>query len=270
MPLARLAARAYVAGDALQDGLRVAQRHTDAGRTTTLGFFNSDDEDPPRQVGDTYLATIRALCGTDAYLSVKLPALAFSGELLTEVAQQAKHSDLCLHFDAMWPTSAPTTLQMIQQMIDAQTCGPLGIALPGRWRRSVHDARWATRRGLMVRVVKGQWADPADPQRDPRQGYMEVINALAGHARLVAVASHDVPLAEQAIRVLQDARTPCELELLHGLPMRASLAMAHRMGVKVRVYVPFGKGHLPYAIRQVIRKPRLAWWLLRDLVGLAA
>ncbi len=268
MPLARLAGRAYVAGDGLEDGLRVANRHTDAGRTTTLGFFN-DDTASPRAVADTYLATIRALSAAHAYVSIKLPAMGFSPDLLTEVVQQAHQNGVRLLFDSMWPAAVPETHRMIAQVMDTQACGPLSLALPGRWRRSIEDARWATRRGLLVRVVKGQWADPDDPHRDLRQGYMEVIRTLAGRAQLVAVASHDVPMAEEAIAILQEAKTPCELELLHGLPMRASLAMAKRIGVNVRVYVPFGSGHLPYAIAQVIRKPHMAWWLIKDLLGLA-
>lgn len=267
--LARLAGQAYVAGDRLQDALRVAKRHTDAGYATTLGFFDSEEQDTPRIVADAYLATLRALSGTEGYTSIKLPALAFSPELLAEVAQQAKQSDVRLHFDSMWPETATTTLTMIDNLIGTEVCGPLGLTLPGRWRRSVADASWTTQRGLFVRVVKGQWADPDDPHRDLRQGYMEVIRALAGRRNKVAVASHDTPMAEEAIRVLREADTPCVLELLHGLPMRASLAMAHRLGVKVRIYVPFGRGHLPYAIAQVIHKPRLAWWLIKDLVGIA-
>lgn len=269
MPVARLAGRAYVAGDRLEDALRVAKRHGDAGYGATLGFFDSEDQDTPRMVADAYLATIRALSGGGNYVSIKLPALAFSQELLDEVARQAKREGVPLHFDGMWPETASATIAVIDKMLGVEACGPLGITLPTRWRRSTSDARWAKERGLYVRVVKGQWADPCEPDGDLRERYMDVIRVLAGRRNLVAVASHDTPMAEAAIRVLQAAKTPCVLELLHGLPMRASLKMAERLGVKVRVYVPFGRGHLPYAIAQIIHKPRMAWWLVRDLVGLA-
>lgn len=268
LTLARHAGRAYVAGDRLEDGLRVAQRHIAAGRTTTLGYFNEDGESP-RDVADRCLATVRALAATESYVSIKLPALAFSSQLLSEVAQQARLGGICLHIDAMWPATAPTTMQMIERTMDAQACGAIGIALPGRWHRSVEDARWATRRRMLVRVVKGQWPDPHDRHRDLRRGYMEVIRALAGREQLVRVAGHDLPLAEEATDVLTKAGTPCELELLHGLPMPPMLAMAKSRGLRVRVYVPFGSGHLPYAIGHVIRNPRLAWRLVKQLAGLA-
>jgi len=80
----------------------------------------------------------------------------------------------------------------------------------------------------------------------------------------VAIASHDAPLARDAIRYLRGAGTNCELELLYGLPERASLAAAEREDVRVRFYVPYGKAYLPYCLGQARRQPSLIWWLLRD------
>jgi hypothetical protein len=36
------------------------------------------------------------------------------------------------------------------------------------------------------------------------------------------------------------------------------------MGIAVRVYVPFGVSWVPYALSQVQKNPRIAWWALRD------
>jgi proline dehydrogenase len=82
----------------------------------------------------------------------------------------------------------------------------------------------------------------------------------------VAVASHDVPLAAESIARLRAAGTPCELELLFGLPMTASLEWARENGAAVRIYVPYGKGYLPHAVSQLRRNPRFIWWILKDLV----
>ncbi len=154
---------------------------------------------------------------------------------------------------------------LVEALVDSGT--QVSYTLPGRWRRSLTDADWARERGLTVRVVKGQWADPADPDRDMQAGFLATIDRLAGGQSHVAVASHDVPLANQALRRLQATRTDCSLELLYGLPMKAALAMAQSLGVPVRVYVPYGAAYLPYALGKLKQNPRMAWWLLRDLVG---
>src|SRR5204863_8232193 len=135
----------------------------------------------------------------------------------------------------------------------------------GRWKRSAADAVWAAERGLTVRVVKGQWADPSDPTRDLRAGFLEVIDQLAGRAPHVAVASHDVPLAAEAISRLRNAGTSCELELMHGMPMKESLQLARKQAVNLRVYVPYGKADLPYALSRVPSHSRMLWRLIQDM-----
>jgi proline dehydrogenase len=116
-----------------------------------------------------------------------------------------------------------------------------------------------------VRVVKGQWADPSGPEADARAGFLRVIERLAGRARHVSVASHDDPLASRALALLRAAGTACELELLHGLPSRRSLASARRLGVPTRVYVPYGKGWIPYSLEYARKHPRVFVWMLQDL-----
>ena len=67
---------------------------------------------------------------------------------------------------------------------------------------------------------------------------MQLIDRLAGRAAHVAVATHDAELAERALVRLSAASTPAELELIHGLPMRAAGDVARRLHVPVRIYIP--------------------------------
>jgi proline dehydrogenase len=264
LPLARRAAGAYVAGDQLQDALDVADRLTERGLGVTLGFWDGE-ADPPRQIADAYLAGINAIEGRDhAYLSIKVPSLKFSEELLAEIVEQAARSEVRLHFDALGPELADRSRALFDRLLDRGA--QLSYTLPGRWMRSLQDAVWAADRGIVVRVVKGQWADPTDPQRDLRAGFLQVIDVLAGRARHVAVASHDVPLVAEAVKRLRAAGTSCELELLYGLPMRESLSLADELSLGVRIYVPYGKAYLPYAMGCMQSNPRIAWWLLRDML----
>lgn len=60
--------------------------------------------------------------------------------------------------------------------------------------------------------------------------------------------------------------TPCDLGLLYGLPARASIAQARRLGLHARVYIPYGEAYRPYALFQVRGKPWILWWLAKDLL----
>jgi proline dehydrogenase len=266
-PLSQRASRSYVAGPSLEDALRTCRRLKAARMGSTVCFWNPEDA-APRTVADEGLAALSALYaeGHDFYVSVKAPALGYAPDLVEELAARAGAMGVRLHFDAQRLSTIDRTLPLLLRARDASR-GPIGLALPGRYLRSTRDALWAAEQGLFVRVVKGQQPDPAAPDLDLRAGFLSVIDALAGRARFVAVGSHDAPLVREALSRLASRGTPCELELLLGLPFGPALTEARALGVPVRVYVPYGSGRLPYHLSDARRDPRIFTWLLRDLRG---
>jgi proline dehydrogenase len=264
-PVTRRAAKAYVAGDTLEDAVRVADQWNRAGMGITLGYWDGPT-DGPRRVTDEYLAQIMVLSTYEhGYLSIKLPAIKFSDDLMCEIADRAARHRVRIHIDSLGPEVADRTRQLMDRFLDRGAT--LSCSLPGRWARSMDDADWAVERGVTVRVVKGQWPDPDHPEIDLVDGYLRVIDRLAGRARHVAVATHDPALATEASQRLRAAETSCQLELLHGLPMRPSLLLADELRLGVFVYVPYGKAYLPYALSKAKAEPRIVWWLLRDLIA---
>jgi proline dehydrogenase len=259
----RMVGRIFVRGRALGDATRACRKHALAGRSSTIGYFNEDNE-PPASVARSYMATIDAITREqlDFYLSVKIPALDFDPALLQMVVDHGQSGGIGIHFDSHQHDLADRTFEAVKQA--HQRFPRIGCTLPGRWPRSLQDAELAIALGLRVRVVKGQWADPTAPDIDRREGFLAVIDRLAGRAKHVAVATHDPPLAREALRRLRAAGTPCDMELLVALPMRSSLRTAKEIGAIVRVYVPFGASWISYALTQAQRNPRIAWWVVRD------
>jgi proline dehydrogenase len=92
------------------------------------------------------------------------------------------------------------------------------------------------------------------------------VDRLAGRARFVAVATHDASLAQMALDRLISAGTPCEAELLYGLPSRHVVRVARANRVVARLYVPYGHAWLPYRLSHARHNPGLLWWVTRDLV----
>ncbi|HJW03601.1 MAG TPA: hypothetical protein VJ548_10000 [Azospira sp.] len=265
--LAKLAARAYVSGPELGDAMATAQRLSRQGLESTVCYWNVG-QDSPGAIADACIAALGAARGEPdtTCVGVKLAPMRFDQGLLHQILDAANGSGKLIHFDAHGPETAEPTFRAIEQ---ARGRYPhLGCTLPGRWQRSLSDAERAAELGLHVRVVKGQW--PEQPERDdgdPRAGYLKVVDRLAGRVGSVAVATHDVALGQECLTRLRRAGTEAMLELLYGLPMKASLNMARAQGVPVRVYVPFGYGCLPYCLSQVRRNPRILWWILRDAVA---
>ena len=143
-PLAARAAKAYVAGEQLDDALRVAERLHERGLGTTLGYWDAPGESP-RGVADAYLAGIIALAGREhSYLSIKLPSLDYSPRAGGRTGRPRGAGRVRLHFDALAPETAERTRSLVDDFIDAGA--ELSYTLPGRWLRSVDDAAWAIER----------------------------------------------------------------------------------------------------------------------------
>jgi len=234
------------------------------GYSVTLAYWNHDD-DSPATVVSNYEETLGVMRGMAAgsYLSLKAPSFAFDSDRYRRLLDRARSLGIPLHFDSLGPEMADKTLAMIT----AHTPPPyvdIGFTLPGRWKRSEADADVVAGLGLSVRVVKGEWADPDDPGADPGRGFLAVISRLAGKARSVRVATHNPDLAEQSIRILRQAGTPCDLELLYGFPVRQVLPRVKSFGVPIRVYVPYGHGWIPYCVKHVRTRPAFLWWLMKD------
>ena len=253
--------------------LRICARLHRQGFDTTLGYFQADDA-APEDIVVAYRAVatrLRASAG-DVYLSIKAPPLAFAAAPTDAIAALG-HS---LLFDAHAPRDAAATHALAEQVRADHPA--TGLALPARWRRSAYDARALRDTAARLRVVKGEWPDEvgndeagdgdAVDGKDTTSRYLALIAQLAGRSGPVAVATHDPALAEAALRLLRRAGTPCELEQLRGLPRRRTVAVARRLGVPVRIYVPFGPGWWPYAINQALARPYLPLWALRDALAI--
>lgn len=265
----RVASRAYVPGETLDEALGLVARLQRQDIACTLGYFNSEDERAADIVRRNGLA-IEALSrlARPAYLSIKVPPIGYDATHLDRLARLATTHGQRLHFDSHGPETADPTLAAVARL---QAQGhALGLTLPARWQRSDADADWARAHGIRVRIVKGQWACPERPDADLRERFLAIVDRLAGQPGEVAIATHDTPLAREAITRLHRHGTPCELELLCGLPRRASLALARELAVPVRMYIPFGQAWLPYAFGQAMRNPRMFTWMVRDTLSVLA
>ncbi|HEY2379865.1 MAG TPA: proline dehydrogenase [Terriglobia bacterium] len=262
--LIRRAAGAYTAGPATKDAQAVCERLARDGIANTVCYWDIYADQPTR-ICAAYANLLKTVstATSDCYLSIKAPALRFDAGLVRKILGEAARLNAVVHFDAMGPDTVDRTFALISET--AKTYPRLGCTLPGRWRRSAVDAERALAMGLRVRVVKGEWPGIGGDEADPREGFLRIVEKLAGRAVHVAVATHNPVMARLALRRLQDAGTPCEIELLYGLPQQPMLRIARDFGVRARMYVPYGHAGLPYRLKNGFRNPRIIGWFLRDL-----
>lgn len=255
----------HLAGPDLRDALHIRQEAAHRGWMCTLAYWSGPD-DTPAAVVRTSMAALESLLAdaTGGYLSVKVPALGYDIGAITALLQRAEPSGVRIHFDAMDPESAERTFDILRKCAASHT--NIGCTLPARWRRSLDDAEALAGMGIPIRIVKGQWQDPLHRRIDVRRQFLEIVRRLADSASIVAVATHDRPLARRSLTLLKESGRSCEMEQMSGLPQNCR-HLAHELGVPFRIYIPFGYPSLPYDIRQVRARPAVIAWALRDAVA---
>jgi len=258
------AGRSYAAGESLEEAKRLIATLVDRGYSVTLGYWNQDEEAADAVIAQyreaiSYLGSLGAV----GYLSVKAPAYGFDRTSHADLLRHAAERHVALHLDSLAYETADQNISLLSVEPAVQAAG-LGCSLPGRWQRSLQDADLAARLGVVPRVVKGQWADPGNPDIDPRAGFAAVVKQLAGKVPLVRVATHDPVLIRESAELLRKRNTGCELELLYGLPAIKAVGIAREIGLPVRVYVPYGYAWIPYALNNLKRNPKALWWLFKD------
>lgn len=258
------AARAYVAGPSLDDALAVIATAAERGITATIGCW-TPGETPPDVVAARHQEMLAAVArhAPTTTVAIKSRALAGRCDLIDGVTAAAAATGTAICFDAHDLLDAPMTLAGAYRADPDQT---VAVALPSRWRRSPEDAERAIATGLGVRLIKGQWADPAAPELDPAAGMLRLAERLRGATRTVGVASHDGPLVRRVLLQLLGTDVPCELELLLGLPLREPARIAAELGVGVRLYVPYGTADTPYPASDARHDRAIARRLLADAV----
>jgi proline dehydrogenase len=259
-PVMRRAASSYIAGAEFKDALRVALRLQSMGFLATIGYWNCE-EDSPRHVADAYLQSLAGMQGRKIdHLSIKLPALDYSHELLEEILCVAKKLDTQVHFDSLGPETVDRTLSMLDRVLSNYP--NLGITIPARWKRSLHDIDWAIERNVTMRIVKGQWPDSSSENTE--QDFLLAISRLAGRVNQVNVATHNPELVGQSLECLRAGGTCANVELLYGLPTRQPLIVARQFSAAVRFYIPFGHAWLPYCLSQARKNPQILLRMLKD------
>ena len=241
---------------------RVLQGHD---LLTTLGRLSKFGDDPVQIVQEYQQASNSLLNGAPGerfYLSLKPPALQFSPEYAGAIAATALLNGHGIHFDSHKFVETEATLQLFDELLKRKLpAGPgqrtwhFSLTLPSRWKRSSADARWAAERGVRIRLVKGDFEAEASEEVEPRRGFLDLVDQLAGKVSDLALATHDCALAREAVTRCKKGGSAVQLELFFGRPASDMLALSRELGVPLGFYVPYGETLLVYVIRDLLFNP---------------
>jgi proline dehydrogenase len=278
----RMVARRFVAGEDIEDALKVVKALNERGMTASLDYLgeNVRDRAAAHAAADTYRGVIERIeaAGLRANLSMKLtqmgldldPELAIGNAAL--VVARAVEADGSVTLDMEDHRYTEQTVDTCLRLADRYD-RRVGVAVQAYLFRTPADVERLIDARVHVRLCKGAYRESRKiayhTKPDVDRAYAKLLVRLLTVGAYPMVATHDERLIRFAKRnadILKRDRETFEFQFLYGV-RRDLQEQLVRDGYRVRVYVPFGTEWYPYFMRRIAERPANVKFFLRQLVS---
>ena len=279
-PLSRSVVRRFVAGNDVEDAVRVSRELTAKGLAVSLDHLGEDTTDAGQADATVkaYLVLLDRLReaglteGGRVEVSVKLSAVGqtISDDLALQgartICQAAQDAGTTVTLDMEDHTTTDRTLATLATL--RQDFPQTGAVLQAYLHRTEQDCRALATAGSRVRLCKGAYKEPAAVAfQSPEQvdaAYVRCTDVLMAGEGYPMLATHDPAMVEHALGLGRTA--PYEFQLLYGIrPLEQERLAA--AGHTVRVYTPYGDEWYGYLMRRLAERPANLVFFLRALVS---
>jgi proline dehydrogenase len=280
-PVVRRISSRYIAGEELEDALRVVRRVNGEGKLATIDVLGEEitNPDEARAIATDYRRAFEAIEreGLDSNVSVKLTALGLElgyelcRENLVDVVSHAAGGNF-VRIDMEDSSTTDDNLRLYRELREAGHEN-VGVVLQARLKRTLADVEALAGLRPSVRLCKGIYLEPAEiAYRDfdaIRSNFVRVLDALWDAGCYVGIATHDEWLVEQAQKGIEErglGREDYEFQMLLGVRPALGDELV-RAGHRLRIYTPFGRHWYAYSLRRLQENPKIAGYIAADTVN---
>jgi len=278
-PLGRRLASRFIAGEEVEDALRVIRRLNSEGFTVTLDCLGESVHEAAAAEAacQTYLQLLDRLATEklDSHVSVKLTQLGLAIDEglarrnLARLAESAARHRNFVRVDMEGSAFTDATLRVFCS-VDAPR-EVMGIAIQTYLRRTEADVEELLKSGVRIRLVKGAYKEPSDiafaRKSDGDRNYQKLTEKLLSSGIYHAIATHDERLIAATERFARERGIrpeSFEFQMLYGIRRQLQRTLIRR-GWQVRLYVPFGREWYAYFMRRLAERPANLFFLIRNL-----
>jgi len=269
----------YIAGEELDDALRVVLELNAEGKLATLDVLGEEVTDPEeaRAIAGAYREAIDAFKrgSLDSNISVKPTALGLNlsyelfRENLEDLVRHAAELDNFVRIDMEDSSTTDDTLRIYRELREAGHDN-VGIVLQARLKRTIDDMRALAKLRPNVRICKGIYLEPPEIAfRDfeaVQASFVQTLEELLEGGSYVGIATHDEWLLEQGKRLVAEralGQDDYEFQMLLGVRPGLGDELV-REGHRLRIYTPFGRHWYSYSLRRLQENPKIAGYIAAD------
>lgn len=278
-PLAQRLSARFVAGETLEDALRVARTINSEHISITLDHLGESvtSLEEAAQARDVYLRTLCAIQENQVCGNVSLKLTQFGLDLSEEqcranvgqLVEQAAAFGSFVRIDMESSEYTDRTLRLVEDL--HARYGSVGTVIQAYLRRSRADIERLCARRIRVRLCKGAYLEPhtvAFPRKaDVDRNYVELMRVLLDRGEYPAIATHDQNMIDQTkAHAARQRLSPdrFEFQMLYGIRRDLQRQLVAE-GYHLRLYVPFGKAWYPYLMRRLAERPANVAFLARHV-----
>jgi proline dehydrogenase len=278
-PLVRYFAGRYIAGDKLEDAVRVTKALNERGVCATLDVLGEevDTREEALAATDAYKDVLAAIDAEklDANVSLK-PTMfglkidkGFCQENIAAICDEANRYGNFVRIDMEDSSCTRDTLDIYYSLRDAYD--NVGTVIQSYLRRSLADCVELAAVKANLRLCKGIYVEPREIAYKDKAvvnaNYALLLDVLLGGGCYVGVATHDEKMVWEGLRAVHKfglKRDQYEFQMLLGVDAKLRdviVGQNHRL----RIYVPFGTAWYPYSTRRLKENPHLAGQCFRNI-----
>lgn len=280
--MVRIAANQYIAGDKLSEALSLADKlWQDKRYHSTMDLLGEDAHtveafDAATQEMHELLASLRDR--PHANLSLKLSAI---GQTMSQeeclhrardLVAHARDIDSFVRLDMEDHTTIDSTLSIYRALRrDFDNCG---IVLQSRLFRTPKDVEELADLRPNVRLCIGIYEEPSSialiEKDEMKRRMLDLLVTMWDNGQHVGLATHEEWVIREALRIADQRSKPAEeieVQMLLGVPREALLRELVERGIRVRLYVPYGREWHAYSMRRLEYNPDLLKMTVLNVLG---
>jgi proline dehydrogenase len=274
----RMAAR-FIAGEELEDALKVVRRLNAEGFMVTLDLLGESVQEAAEAEAacQAYLHLLDRLAveGLNSHVSVKLTQLGLAIDEglacrhLSLISERAAKYRNFVRVDMEGSAFTEVTLRVLRTVNAPRDVA--GIVIQSYLYRSDQDVEELLKWGARIRLVKGAYDEPREiayrRKKDVDRSFSRLMEKMLSSGIYHAIATHDERLIAATQEYARAHHIPperYEFQLLYGIRRDLQRDLL-RQGERVRLYVPCGREWYAYFMRRLAERPANLFFLLRNL-----
>ncbi|MDF1612425.1 proline dehydrogenase family protein [Stygiobacter electus] len=278
-PAVYIFAKKYIAGEKLEDGVRVVKELNSKGILATMDVLGEAVTTKKESVDAKnecllVLETIQKN-NLNSNLSLKPTQLGlaideeFCYNQMVEIVERAKSYNNFVRIDMEDSPFTDATINLFKRL--KEKYDNVGIVVQAYLKRTLDDVKKLNKLGTNYRLCKGIYIEPEEisykDYQKVRDNYLDILRQMFTDGNYVGIATHDDYLVENAYKMIKEMNIPkdkFEFQMLYGVKENLRDRI-NADGYKIRIYVPFGEHWYKYSIRRLQENPNIAWYITKSI-----